>query len=134
MWLFFIFWICSNIFRDFLGCRLPIFKCVDIIRFVIPLAFQRCIPNCFTIKTREATAKRKRKVENDVSAFLHFWIRSNIFRNFSGSRSPIFNCFYIIRFVFPFAFQRQIVLLQKLVKLWQKKTQSRKRWQGGGGV
>ena len=60
--LFFIFWIRSNIFRNFSGCRHPIFKCFNIIRFVFPLAFQRCIPNCSTTKTREATAKRKRKI------------------------------------------------------------------------
>ena len=70
--LFFIFWIRSNIFRNFSGCRRPIFKCFDTIRFVFPLAFQRRILNCSTAKTREATAKRKWKVENDVSAFLLF--------------------------------------------------------------
>ena len=35
-------------------------------------------------------------------------IQANIFRDFSGHRRPIFNCFYIIRFVFPLAFQRRI--------------------------
>ena len=68
--LFFIFWIRANLFRDFSGCRRPIFKCFDIIRFVFPLAFQRSIPKCSNTKTREATAKRKWKVENDCSAFL----------------------------------------------------------------
>ena len=42
---FFIFWIRSNIFLNFLGCRRPIFKCFYIIRFVCPLAFQ-----CRTVK------------------------------------------------------------------------------------
>ena len=44
--LFFIFWICTNIlvFRNFSGCRRPIFKCFYIIRFGFPLAFQRHIP------------------------------------------------------------------------------------------
>ena len=43
-----------------------------IVRFVFPLAFQCRIQNCSTAKTREDIAKRKRKVENDGSAFLHF--------------------------------------------------------------
>ena len=47
-------------------------KFFDSIRFVFPLAFQRRIPNFSTTKTREATAKRKRKVKNDVLAFLNF--------------------------------------------------------------
>ena len=70
--LFFIFWIRSNIFLNFSGCRRPIFKCLYIIRFVCPLAFQCRILNYFTAKTREDMAKKKRKVENDCSAFLHF--------------------------------------------------------------
>ena len=53
-------------------CRRPIFKCFYIFRFVFPLAFQRRIPKCSTAKTREDIAKRKRKVENDGSAFLNF--------------------------------------------------------------
>ena len=41
------------------------FYFIDIIRFVCSLAFQRRILNCSTAKTREDTAKRKRKVESD---------------------------------------------------------------------
>ena len=89
--LFFIFWICSNIFRNFSGCRRPIFKCFDIIRFVFPLAFQCHIPNCSTTKTREATAKRKRKVENDVSAFLHFLDSFKPLSRFLGREAFDFN-------------------------------------------
>ena len=63
--LFFIFWNHSNIFCNFSGCRCPIFNCFYIIIFVFPLAFQRCISNCSTTKTREATAKTIYKVEND---------------------------------------------------------------------
>ena len=37
------------------------------------------------------------------------WTCSNIFRDFSGCSRPIFNCFFIIRFVFPLAFQRSIL-------------------------
>ena len=48
-------------------------------------------------------------------------IQANIFRNFSDRRRPNFNCFYILRFVFPLAFQRRIqncsTLLQKLAKI-----------------
>ena len=36
------------------------------------------------------------------------WIRSNIFRNFSGCSCPIFECFDIIRFFFLLAFQCHI--------------------------
>ena len=61
----------------------------DIIRFVFPLAFQRRIQNYSTANTREDITKRKRKVENDVPAFLHY-----------------FGFVQIIRFVFPLAFQR----------------------------
>ena len=43
-----------------------------VIRFACPLAFQRRIPNYATAKTREDMAKRKRKAENDCSAFLPF--------------------------------------------------------------
>ena len=57
---------------DFSGYRRPIFLCFYIIRFVFPIAFQCPIRNCSTAKTREDMAKRKRKVENDGSAFLHF--------------------------------------------------------------
>ena len=105
----FTFWISSNIFRNFSGFRRPILKCFDIIRFFFPLAFQRRIPSCSTAKTREATAKRKRKIENDVSAFLHFLDSfKHISFDFSGCRSPIFKCCYIIRFVFPLSFQCRI--------------------------
>ena len=103
----FIFWTCSNIFRDFSGCRRPIFKCFDIIRFVFPLAFQRRILNCSTAKTRAATTKTKHEVENRL--FFIFCVRCNLLRDLSGSRRPIFKYFYIIRFVFPLAFQRCIL-------------------------
>ena len=86
--LFFIFWIRSNIFRDFSGCRRSILIFEIVIRFVCVLAFQCGIPNYSTANTREDMAKRKRKVENDCSFFFFFifWIRSNIFRDFSGCR------------------------------------------------
>ena len=70
--LFFIFWIRSNIFCDFSGCRPSILISEVIIRFVCPLAFQCRIPNYSTAKTREDMAKRKRKVANNCLAFLHF--------------------------------------------------------------
>ena len=72
--LFFIFWIRSNIFRNFSGCRHLILISEMVIRFLFPLALQ-CrarIPNYSSAKTREDMAKRKRKVENDCLAFLHF--------------------------------------------------------------
>ena len=100
--LFFIFWIRSNIFHDFSGCRRPIFKCFDIIRFVFPLAFQCRIQNYSTAKTREDIAKRKRKTM--VRLFLTFWIRSKIFRDFSGCRLSILISEMVIRFFCPLAF------------------------------
>ena len=72
-WLFFTIRICSNVFRDFSGCRCSILTSEMVIRFVCPLAFQCRIRNCSTAKAREDIAKRKRKVENDGSAFLHFF-------------------------------------------------------------
>ena len=71
MRLFFIFWICSNIFCDFSGCR------CQIIQLQTLMKIQR---------------KENRKLKTMSPLFLIFWIRSNIFRNFSGCRSPIFNC------------------------------------------
>ena len=129
--LFFIFWIRSNIFRHFSGCRRPIFKCFDIIRFVFPLAFQRRILNCSTAKTRAATTKTKHEVENRL--FFIFWVRCNLLRDLSGSRRPIFKYFYIIRFVFPLAFQRRIrncSTANICAATTKNKTQSRKRWLG----
>ena len=104
--LFFIFWVRCNLLRDFSSSRRPIFKCFDIIRFVFPLAFQRRIRNCSTAKIRAATTKTKHEVENRL--FFIFWVRCNLLRDFSGSRSPIFKFFKIIRFVFPLAFQCRI--------------------------
>ena len=103
------FWIRSNIFRHFSGCRRSILISEIIIRFVFPLAFQCRIPNYSTAKTCENIAKRKRKM--NVRLFFIFWIRSNIFLNFLGCRRPIFKCFYIIRFVCPLAFQCRTVKL-----------------------
>ena len=59
--IFFIFWIRSNIVRDFLGCRRSILISEMVNRFVFPLAFQCRIRNYSTAKTREDIAKRKRK-------------------------------------------------------------------------
>ena len=66
----------------------------------------------FEIVLLQKLAKIERK-ENGKSKmmarlFFVFWIRSNIFPDVSGCRRPIFNCFYIIRFYFPLAFQRRI--------------------------
>ena len=69
--LFFIFWIRSNKFCNFSGCRCSILISEKVIRFVCPLAFQCRIPNYSTAKTHKDMAIRKRKVENDCSAFLH---------------------------------------------------------------
>ena len=100
--LFFIFWIRSNIFRDFSGCRLSILISEMVIRIVCPLAFQCRIPNYSTAKTREDMAKRNWKSK------MIFWIRSNIFRNFSGCRRLILISEKVIRFVCPLAFQCRI--------------------------
>ena len=62
--LFFIFWISSNIFCDFLGCRRSTLISEKVIIFVFSLAFQSCNQNCSNAKTHKDIAKRKRKVEN----------------------------------------------------------------------
>ena len=80
----------TYIFRDFSDCRRSILISETVIRFEFLLAFQYRIQNYSTAKTREDIAKRKRKVENDGSAFLHFFIRLNIFRDFSGCSRSIF--------------------------------------------
>ena len=103
---FFIFLICSNIFRDFSGCRRSILTSETIIRFVFPWAFHCRISNYSTAKTREDIAKRKRKTI--ARLFFIIWVRWNLFCDFSGCRCPIFKCFYIIRFAFLLAFQRRI--------------------------
>ena len=104
--LFFIFWISSNIFQEFSGCRRSILISEKIIRFVFPMAFQYCIPNYSTAKTRKDIAKRQRKTM--VRLFFIFWICSNKFRNFSGCSRLILISEMIIRFVCPLAFQCRI--------------------------
>ena len=102
-WLFFIFWIHTNIFCNFSVCRLLILISEMVIRFVFPLAFQCRIPSYSAAKTCKEIVKRKQK--RIVLAFPFFWIRSNIFCTFSGCRHPFFQCFDIFRFVFLLAFQ-----------------------------
>ena len=104
--IFFIFWIRSDIFRDFSGCRRSILISEIVIRFVCPLAFQCRIPNHSTAKTRKDIAKRKRRTI--FRLFFIFWIRSNIFRDFSGCRRSILISKIFIRFVCPLAFQCHI--------------------------
>ena len=68
-------WSPHTLTQRFLGLQMSdflMFIILYIIRFVFPLAFQCRIRNCSTAKTREDIAKRKRKVENGGSAFLHF--------------------------------------------------------------
>ena len=120
--LFFIFWIRSNIIRDFSGCRRWILISETIIIFLLySLAFQCRIPSYSTAKTREDIAKRKRKTM--VRLFFIFWIRSNIFRDFSGCRRPIFKCFDIIRFPMPYS---KILYCKNSRRYGEKKTESRK--------
>ena len=104
--LFLIFLIRSNIFCNFLDCRRLILISETVIRFFFPLAFQSRIPNYSTAKTSEDIAKRKQKPM--VRLFLTFWIRSKIFRNFSGCRLSIVISEMVIRFVCPLAFQCRI--------------------------
>ena len=99
-----IFWIRSNIFRDFSGPRRSILISETIIKFVFPLAFQCHIRNCSTAKTPEDIAKRKRKTM--VRLFLHFL---DLFKHISsGCRRWILISEMIIRFVLPLAFQCRI--------------------------
>ena len=104
--LFFIFWICSNIFRNFSGCRRSILISEMVIRFVISIGFPMPYSKLFYCKNSRRYSEKK--TENDGSAFLHFWIRSNIFRDFSGCRLLILISEKIIRFVCPLAFQCRI--------------------------
>ena len=84
------------------------FYFIYIIRFVFPLAFQRRNSNCSTAKTREDTAKRKRKGENNGSAFLQdLDLVKHISRNLRLQTSD-FQLIFFIRFVFPLAFQCHI--------------------------
>ena len=129
--LFLIFWIRSNIFRDFSDCRRSILISETGIRFEFPLAFQCRIQNYSTAKTREDIAKRKRKTM--VQLFFIFWIRSNIFRNYSGCMRPIFKCFDIISFVFPLAFQRRIPNCS-ITKTHQAMAKTRHTVQNDGNV
>ena len=52
-------------FTQFRGLLLVNFYFIDIIRFVLPLAFQCHILNSYTAKTRKVTVKIVRAVENN---------------------------------------------------------------------
>ena len=106
-WLFFIFWIRSNIFRDFSGSRRPIFNCFYIIRFVFSLAFQRRIRNCSTAKNSRRYSEKKlesRKWWLGFSSFFGFVQTYFAISRAVGVRFLIF----IIIFVFSLSFQRHI--------------------------
>ena len=134
---FFIFWICSSKFRNFSGCRRLILISETVVRFVCSLAFQCCIRNCSTAKTREDVAKRKWKVETMARLFFIFWIGSNIFRNFSGCRRLILISETIIRFIFPLAFQRCIrncSTAKNHEDIAKRKRKVENDFKGGGGM
>ena len=85
--LFFIFWIRSNIFCNFSGCRRSILISEKIIRIDCPLAFQCRIQKYSTAKTRKDMTQKKTESRKWLLGFSSlFWICSNIFRNFSGCR------------------------------------------------
>ena len=75
--LFFTIWIRSNTFCNFSGFSRQIFKCDDIIRYVFLLAFQRRIPNRFTVRQKLAKIKRKEKgkLKTIAQLFFRIWIR-----------------------------------------------------------
>ena len=131
--LFFIFWICSNIFCNFSGCRRSILISESVIRFVFPLAFQRPIQNYSTAKTGEDMAKTKRKVENDYSAFLHFLDSFKHILGFLGCRrSILINGHQIRLFIsFPTRYSK-LFYCKNWQRYIEKKTESLKRWQRGG--
>ena len=95
-------------FCDFSGCRRSILISETVIRFVFPLAFQCRIPNYSTAKTQKIWRKESGKPKMIAQLFFICWIRSNIFRDFSGYRRSILISETIIRFVFPLAFQHCI--------------------------
>ena len=108
VWLIFISWIGSNIFRNFSGCRLLILIYEMVIIFICPLAFHCHIPNYSTAKTHKDIAKENGKSKMIAWLFFIFWICSNIFCKFLGCRRLILISEMVIRFVFTLAFQCRI--------------------------
>ena len=85
------------------------FYFIYIIWFVFPLAFQRCIQTVLLQKLAKIRQKENEKAKIMTQLLFKIWIWSNIFREISGSRRPIFSFFFFIRFVFPLAFQCHIL-------------------------
>ena len=98
MLLFFIFWICSNIFGDFSVCRHTIFKCFDTIRFVFPLAFQCRIPNFSTTKTCKWYSEKKTESQKRCIGFSLFFVFFQT--NFTISRAV--GVHFLIVFILSF--------------------------------
>ena len=69
--LFFIFWICSNIFRNFLGCSVRF----QFLKRSLDWSFHKLSNALFQIIL--------------LQKLFIFWIRSNIFRDFTGCKSSI---------------------------------------------
>ena len=65
--------------------------------------------------------------------FFILWIRSNIFRDFSGCGCSIFKCYTIIRFVFALAFQRRI-LNCSAAKIREDRTKRRRKVENDGAA
>ena len=93
----------------YLGLQTSYFYFIYIIRFVFSTAFQRRNSNCSTAKTREDTAKRKRKGENFGLAFLQYLdLVKHISRNLRLQTSD-FQLIFFIRFVsisFPMPYSK----------------------------
>ena len=92
----------------YLGLQTSDFYLIYVIRFVFSSAFQRRNLNCSTAKTREATAKRKRKVEKNGSAFLQDLDSVKYILRYLRLQTSDFQLIFFIRFVFPLAFQCHI--------------------------
>ena len=73
VWLFFIFWIRSNKFRNFSDFRCSILISETIIRFVSLLAFQCRIPNYSTEKNSQRYGEKKTECQKQLLGFSSFF-------------------------------------------------------------
>ena len=118
-----------NLFKHILrsGCSHPIY----ILFTSLDLSFHQLSNTIIQTVLLQKLAKIRRK-ENEkpktmARFFFKIWIRSNIFCDISGCSRPIFISFLSLDSSFH---QRsnavfQIVLLQKLAKIWRKENEKR---------
>ena len=78
------------------------------------------------LRQKLAPLRRKQNTKSKTMTrlFFIFWVRCNLFRDFSGSRRPIFKFFDIIRFVFPLSFFNAVLVKKVKNKVFQKNMMS----------